>query len=250
AATPANYPVSVTGQAQTTGAADTANGTVALSNRGVQIAFVSGDTAVNPGDTASWQVQVTNTGTVADTYNLLVSGFIAVNAQFDQNSVTLNPGQSQTVQLSVSGLDFALPQKVLVMAAAQSQTDAAIYDETSTDLTFNGLEGVSVSWQPGEQTASNGAAAVFLLVITNTGNVNTTYDLNLTVPGGVAQAGLSQIVLPAQTTAIIPVTVVVPQGGDYNVTATVDSTTSAVSGTDTAVLHAGLKVYLPVILNN
>ncbi len=253
AAGPANYPVSVTAQAQTTGVADTANGTVALSNRGVQIAFLSGDTAVNPGDTASWQVQVTNSGAAADTFDLLVSGFIAVNAQFDQNSVTLNPGQSQTVQLSVAGLDFAVAQTVPVMAAAQSQTDAAIYDEDSTALTFNDQEGVAVAWQPGQRTVNDTTTAVFMLAITNTGSVNTTYAVNVGAAGAAATANITEITLPPQMTALIPVMVIVPQGGSYNVAAVVDSQSSSVTGTDTAVLivgGSGLITYLPVILNN
>jgi hypothetical protein len=88
-----------------------------------------------------------------------------------------------------------------------------------------------VSWYPATQTVTDTLEATYTLVITNTGNGLTSYDLAFTVPGGSAQAGLAQVSLPAPGTAVLPVTVQVTGEGTYPIEGTVTSTGATASQT-------------------
>ncbi|MCZ7666663.1 MAG: hypothetical protein M5U34_05230 [Chloroflexi bacterium] len=54
--------------------------------------------------------------------------------------MTLAAGASQTVQLSVDGLDSVLPQTYLVNVAATSQTDTRIADDDTTSVDVTALK--------------------------------------------------------------------------------------------------------------
>jgi len=78
-ASPGNYEVvaSAVSQSSPTITANVTD-TVAVLNRGVQLEIVSGPTTIDPRNSAVWQVQVTNTGQVADTFDLQAVGPLAL----------------------------------------------------------------------------------------------------------------------------------------------------------------------------
>ena len=70
-----------------------------------------------------------------------------------------------------------LPAPYDFAITATSQGDSAIAAEETAEVTLDAYEDVAVHWLPAEQTITDTLTASFLLVITNTGNVETTFGL-------------------------------------------------------------------------
>ena len=75
------------------------------------------------------------------------------------------------------------------------------------------------------------------------------------MPGASASANVQQLIVPAHGVATVLVTVDVPDGGTYDVTAEVTSLSSGASSSDTAVLTVNavadpypIKLFLPVVM--
>jgi PKD repeat protein len=76
------------------------------------------------------------------------------------------------------------------------------------------------------------------MVISNTGNIATTYDLSLNLPVSLTgNLSLDLLSLPARSSAYIALHVQAAWAGTYLIEGTADSTTSAVTGSDTATLE-------------
>lgn len=236
---PGSYDVAVSAQSQSnSGVSDTADGTVQVQTRGVDVSITPASTTMLPTDSGLWQVTITNTGTVADSYWLTTTGFIGPFGDFSANPVALNAGQSATVQLTAEGLDLMLPATYPFGVGAVSQNNALIRNEAAAEVTFESLEAVAVGWVPAGQTVMDTLTAEFMMVITNSGNVATTYDLGLNLPAGVAaQMGIEQLWLPAHVAAHVLVSVEAEGPGVYLIEGTADSTTSAANGSSTATLE-------------
>ncbi len=256
-AVPGVVPVSVTAHSPRSQA--TLAGSVQVLNLGVTVTFLSGPAAIEPTDTAVWQVQVTNQGDSADTYDLGTAGPLAPFATFSQNTVTLNPGQSQTVQLTATGLEHLLPQVYDVVASAQSQANTAVLAQDVTSVAVNAYQAVDLLWLPVSQTVTDTLTASFTLVVTNDGNVDTTYNFTVEVPGGSAVLELPAVYLPAHAQATLRVDVGVPGGGTYLVTGTAVSADGSASASAVATLIVigepppppppdNLVLYLPIVL--
>jgi uncharacterized membrane protein len=229
-------------------------GTVQVINRGVQITILSGPTEVDPRDTAVWQVRVSNTGQVADTFDLQVAGLFALVGTFSTNAVTLAPGQSQTVAFTADNMEHILPGTYDLVVAAQSRANSAIISQDETAVTLLEYEAITAVFVPLSQTVTGTLTATFTLVVTNTGNVNTLYQFSSSVPGATSSVSQPAIQLPAHNSAAILVTVTAPDGGTYEVTGTAVSPggTTAVA-TATLIIPGeppppdNLVVYLPII---
>jgi hypothetical protein len=111
----------------------------------------------------------------------------------------------------------------------------AISNADEAAITFTGYEGVELAWLPASQTVTDTLSAGFLLVITNTGNMPTTYQLGLEMPGLSGQLLAEEILIPARATAVLPLTVYAGGPGTYELTATAVSNQGTTAG-DTAVL--------------
>ncbi|MBK8987727.1 MAG: VCBS repeat-containing protein [Chloroflexi bacterium] len=248
-----DYDVTVTTTAQSVGAtAGSVTAVAQVINRGVQVEFIAGPTTLDPRDTAVWSIRVTNTGLVADTYDVLPGGAIAQAGILSANAVTLQPGASQTVQLTVDGLDSLLPQSYLVNVAAVSQVNPAIHADDTTAVTLTGYEGVTVVWEPATQMVTDTLTAQFTLVVSNTGNVSAVFDVELNVPGAEAETAVTQIILPPGSAARLPVTVNAPAAGSYTLTGTADSLLGSATGSVSAVLvvaqtQTSYRLLLPMI---
>jgi hypothetical protein len=77
-------PIPVTARAATTDGvgAGATTATVQVIDRGVQVQFVGGPATVDPRSGGVWEVRVTNSGRVADTFDLAAAGFFAGMASF------------------------------------------------------------------------------------------------------------------------------------------------------------------------
>ncbi|MBK8431150.1 MAG: hypothetical protein IPL28_07585 [Chloroflexi bacterium] len=214
-------------------------------------------TTLDPRNSGTWQVRVTNHGALADVYDLELGGLAAVGGSLSANVVSLAPGASQTVQLTLSELDPLVPQSYLLSVAAVSRANALIADEDTTAVALLGYEAVQVAWFPASQTVTGTLSAQVLLVITNTANSNAVYDLSAVMAGGSSTVGIGQIVLPAHGTVQVVVNVAAPQAGTYSVVGTADSPNSPASGSAlaTVVFVEGVEpppanpvIYLPLIM--
>src|SRR5581483_1174841 len=78
-------------------------GTLNISAHGVTLALNPSTT--NPSTTV--QLQVTNTGTTSDTFNLTLGGPAALNSSLQSSSVALASGQSTSLPIQVGAMTFA-----------------------------------------------------------------------------------------------------------------------------------------------
>jgi uncharacterized membrane protein len=235
-ATPGDYEFSVTAVSQSgPGVQATITGMVEVLPLGVQVAIEPQQTTMSPLENGLWQITITNTGTVADSFDLTAAGIISLTAEFSSSSVSLGPGQSQTVQMSSGPLPFALPQTYPFWVMAASQTNAQIVNYDEAAVTFTGYEAVEVAWLPASQTVTDTLSATYMLIITNTGNILTQYQVALEMPGLSGQLPLDELPIPARSTAALPLTVYAGGPGTYTLLATAVSDQGTTAG-DTAVL--------------
>ena len=227
------------------------SGRVQVLDRGVQVEFLSGPSSLDPRQTGVWDVRVTNSGQVADTFDLRSAGILALAGQFSVDAVTLDPGGEETIHLTADNLDFLLPQSYPVVIAAVSRADSRIADQAETAFSLNSYEAVEVAWRPEEQIINGSLSAAFSLVITNTGNLNTTFSISGGItPGGEASFETLSLDLPAHSTAVLLASVEVQRGGVYEVNATVEGGQAQDAATARLVVNfAGdsPSLYLPLI---
>jgi hypothetical protein len=240
-ATPGAYPVTVSALSQTdlpgapAQAEDTA--TVQVGTRGLQVEFISGPATLLPSQAGVWQVRVTNRGSVPDSYTLSVLGGFSGASQFTPAAVNLGAGASQVVQLSAGPLPFALPGAVLLTASARSTGNSAIVGEAATTVTFGGQEAVQVGWQPVSQTISQTLEATYMLLITNTGNIETTYLFDVAAPNlQVTAQEMEQLSIPPHMTAANLVTLRASQAGVFPFSGQASSASGPASDTAGATL--------------
>jgi PKD repeat protein len=234
-ATPGEYVITATATSQAQpDLVASASSTVELLVRGVQVEIEPASSTLAPTASATWQVTVTNTGSVASSYWLTATGIVGPSGEFATNPVALDPGQSTTVAFSAGPFDFALPTTYPFSIAATAQEDDRIHAEDTATITFETYEAVEVVWQPPTQTVVDSLSATFLLVITNTSNVPATYQLTLDTLNLRGELPLDSITLPAKSMVQLPVTVEANGPGTYTFEGA--ATAAQASGDDTATL--------------
>ncbi len=239
AAIPGPVDIDVSAQSQANaGVSSSVTGTVDVQNRGVVLSINPQSSTMLPTDSGLWQVTVTNTGSVADSFWLTMTGFIGPVGNFSANPVALNAGQSTTVQLTADDLDFMLPGAYQFSVSAESQNNALIKNQAIADVTFESYEAVAVDLIPVSQTVTDTLSASYIMVVSNTGNVNTTYDLGLNLPISLTgQLATNQLPLPAHVVGSVVLTVQAAGVGTYLFDGTADSTTSAATDSGNATLE-------------
>jgi hypothetical protein len=92
---------------------------------------------VKQGETASFTVEITNTGTLDDTYDVIVGSIEdivckvnGVNAdQFDPYPFSLQSGESETFEVTAEVWESVPIREWLVIVEAHSQNDTEVFDE-------------------------------------------------------------------------------------------------------------------------
>jgi uncharacterized repeat protein (TIGR01451 family) len=227
--------------------ATTMTSTLTISGRGVQVEIVPEHTTLNPAATGTWQVVVTNTGSLPDSYSLMAGGIVSASAQFVPAAVSLAPGEAQTIQLTSRDMDFALPQTYPFAVTALSASDVHIQNFDTADITFSSYEAVQVELLPASQMITDSVQASYLMVITNTGNTDTVYQLSANTPSLAAQWDVEQVYVPAHMTAGVLLTVRASEGGTYAINATATSLTSLAQASATASLTIAFTNRPPVV---
>ena len=182
---------------------------------------------------------------------------MALAGTFSTAAVTLNPGTSQTVQLSSGTPDLLTPQSYPVAVAAVSRTDSRIRDMDKTTVSFTGYEEVEITWLPASQTVTDTLQATFKLLVTNNSNVNANIALSASAtPSSDVNLAFINLPMPPGAAAQLPVTVQVKQAGIYELSATADSTGATFSDTakltvlTTTVTPEFKIIYLPFVVRN
>ena len=97
-----------------------------------------------PGDT--FELTVTNTGTVTDTYNLTLGGPAALVSSLAQTTtMTLAPGASQTITITTGAVNFAAAGSFELMAIAASQTVPTVQSAATATLTIPSTSGLTAT---------------------------------------------------------------------------------------------------------
>ncbi len=241
--TPGSYPFTVTATSTSDPTVTSAtNGTLTMTAGGVQVTLNPGSGAPGSG----FQATVTNTGTVADTYNLALAGPAALVASLGTMKVTLAPGASQVVPISTGAVDFAVQGMLGLTAMATSTTNPAIQNAASADLAIPATSGMTAEFSPATQTLSAPGTATFLLMVHNTGNTEDSYSATIIGANGPITATLVGLdgsptqsiptfILPGLSTGAIELQVDLSAVGTGTVTVQVKSLTKAETASPDAV---------------
>ncbi len=182
---------------------------------------------------ANYSLTVTNTGTMAHTFNL--NATCNATDSLSNTSLNLGPGNSSTVTYSVSsgttGTYDSLINVNYKYTSLITLSDAYIHHNLSmsTRVDTRPVYGVSLSSNTSTQSVNTGVNATYELTILNTGNVNDSFDLTLNNPrADVAVLNDSTpvyLVAGQQTTRLL--TVSSANGGTCDVTVTASSGNSS-----------------------
>ncbi|MBX3060768.1 MAG: VCBS repeat-containing protein, partial [Anaerolineae bacterium] len=215
-AQPGSYPLTLTAQSMNQpGVVGTAVAIAEVTARGVTVAISPANQSVDPTTPATWDITVTNVGSLADTFALTVSGPLAAAGELSAAAVTLAPGAAQTVQLTAADLRFLLPGAHQFAVTAQSQTDGQIQAEDVAGYTIVPFAEVAVAWQPTSRTVTGTLSTGLTFVISNTGNTLTEYQLDFAGAGLTAVTDLPTISIPAGGTAVLPVQITANSAGNH-----------------------------------
>lgn len=232
-----DYPVSVTARSQEVGAvSDSAEAMASILGAGVELELLPSVLMIAPNETGVWNVVVTNTGSETDTFVLSATGLLAGAGVFSAETITLAPNESQAVQMTASGFETLALSDYIVGATAQSQAQAEITANDSGNLILTPFEALQVEWQPDIQGTAELTPVEYTLVLTNTGNVGAVYDLSFVAPFLTISSEFDQLYIAPQTTVSILVTVTPSGLGTFDFEVLAESTTSDVTGEDTAQL--------------
>lgn len=249
---PDDYAYTVTAAARQAGrafdepAVAAAQGIVQVSNRGVQVSIDPVSRLALPTDMPTWNVTITNTGSIAETFVLTSTGIVALSAQWSQDSVNLAAGASTTVQLTATDLTLALPQTYLFAVAAIADDDPTVLNEAQATITFPNLEDVVVEWSPDVQTIRQGETINYVLTISNTGNAVTIYDLAYAAMSvGIALRGdTDRVTVPAHSAVTVIVEATGLSQGIYTFEGSAEGTTAQDSDSADLIVQGPLAITL------
>ncbi|MGP8008405.1 MAG: hypothetical protein ACLP2J_15420, partial [Acidimicrobiales bacterium] len=197
---PGPVPISITAVSTSDrSASSTASGTLNVSSSGVKVAL--NPPAAAPG--SSYQLTVTNTGTLADTFNLALAGPAALVSKLASTAVTLAPGATQVIPISTTAVDFALAGSLGLTAIATSRNNPDVVQGAAANLTIPAITGMTAQLSPASTTVTAPGTTTFVLNVTNTGNSEDQYSATITGTTGPVTASLVGLEgLPTQSIAL------------------------------------------------
>jgi uncharacterized membrane protein len=214
-----SYPITLTAVSLNhDGVGATAGAIAEVTARGVSVAISPASQTIDPTGPTSWDVTVTNTGSVVDSYDLTVSGAPALAGTLSADTVSLTPGASQMVQLTAADLRFLLPGTQTFAVMAQSQAESQIRAEARASFTVEGFVETAVFWEPASATVTNTLELGLTFIVSNTGNLLTEFDLSFAGTGLTAATDTDNILIPPGSAAVFLVWVTAGEPGSYELT--------------------------------
>ena len=180
--------------------------------------------AIDTGSGIQYVFTVTNTGTTNDTMKLTTSG--NVTATLSETSVSLTPGASSVVRLTVPGTTLATAGEYVVDITATSQGDTTKTAQLTATTTVSVVYGVSLKVVDSLETERLyvGQGTDYTLTVTNISTTDDTIQLTTSVGTAVILSKTSVSLAPgasSKVTLTIPGTALsVPGGYVVQVTAT------------------------------
>ncbi len=231
-----SYPITVTATSRTDSViAVHLPAEVIVVSRGVTVVISPHSAEMLPTAAQSWDVQVTNTGSLPDTFDLTAGGILAADGQFSADPVSLGPGETTVVQLTASNLEFALAQTYPFGVTVCSQSEPAICGYDFAEIVFQGFQQVAVDLLPASITLTDTLTAYYMVIITNTGNLDTVFTLSAFADPELAlDLGVDEIFIPAHMSAGVLLTARAGAAGAYAVT--LQAAADAASASDTSSL--------------
>jgi uncharacterized membrane protein len=253
---PGSYPFTVTATSNAaTPYMGSASGTLTVTATGVSVSL--NKTTGAPGDT--FQLTVTNTGTVQDTYNLSLGEPASLVATLAMSTVTLAAGKSTTIPITTGPVTFSDQGALSLMAVAASQTTPAVKASATASLTIPAMQGLTAQLMPATQTLAQPGPAPFTAQVENTGNTQDSYTatiVGITGPITAALVGLDGLPtqtipnfsLPGLSIGLLPLRTTATGDGVGTVSIKVTSLSDPLRTTTlTAKVQAGLAAPTPVV---
>jgi hypothetical protein len=165
---------------------------------------------------------VENTGSVADTFNITIENSNSTTTNLSADTISLNASESRNITLTVGD---PAPGTYSATIRATSQGNNSKFDEVilTTIVSENPVHGVNIASSSYNQQTFTTANTAYTITITNTGNVNDTFDLTFSNPDIADTVELSSnttgLLNPASS---IDITLTVGDStpGDYDITVT------------------------------
>lgn len=208
-----------------------------------------------PGSVVTYTLTLTNTGNVADSFNLSTTG--AAWPVDLPSTLALGAGAAAEIAVSVSVPTDAPSGAVdVVTITANSAGDAGVSAAAVLTTTSGSVYGLALSPLTDAQSAAPGSVVTYTLTLTNTGNAPDTFAVTLS--GNLwLTSGPGNVMLPAGQAVALVVTVAIPaevlNGASDSVTVTVTSAGNSQVTADATLTTTAVPVpyllFLPVILN-
>jgi len=148
--------------------------------RGVKIS-ISPDYQENvPGGKLDYEVTITNTGNVGENYALTASDNENWGSTVTPSSLIISQGASgnATVSVTIPENAWAYEETTIVVTATSTENAEVSASDMSVAKTSL-VRGVNVSISPSENEALPGENVTFAVTITNTGNIEDSYDISV-----------------------------------------------------------------------
>lgn len=240
---PGTFPFSV--MATDVGApssSDTAASDVAVLGQGLVLTLTPPTGA--PGDV--FDLTVTNTGNTTETFDLAAGGVAAAATTGLPPSVTLAPGGSQVIPLTVGAIRYALPGATEIVVQGTSQTSPAVFARAHALVTIPAARGLAIGLSPASQVLDTLDAVDLDVELMNEGTLEDQVELRVVGTTGPISASLRTpfgnglqvggAPLPAGAMGGVGLQVSILGAGTATVTVEVRSEIDpSVSATDTAV---------------
>jgi transglutaminase-like putative cysteine protease/uncharacterized membrane protein len=173
---------------------------------GMEVGAVGVDVSLSPASSpagTTFQLSVTNTGLVTDTFDLSLTGPAALVSTLAQSSVTLAPGASQVVEINVGAIDFAVIPSIELVAIAKSRLDGAVKDMARAEVTIPLTFAMETRFEEDTITLAAPGSGTFLLLVDNLGNGEDAYEATIIATSGPISATL--IGLDGQAVHTVPI---------------------------------------------
>lgn len=172
---------------------------------GVVATLTPAQATAGQGTSAQYVIQLTNTGSVEDSYSLAVSGLPAdVYADLGSYDIEVPPGAGnfRDVTLTLSSVDGTTPGTDPFTVTATSDTESSVSGSASGTVVISSA-GVQVYLNPSSVAAGSPIQAT----ITNTGSATDTFNLSLGGPAALAATlAQSQVTLGPGASQTITIT--------------------------------------------